>query len=60
MKLNLASSPHLRAKRDTSQVMRLVLYAMLPGIACQVVFFGWGVVIQAFLAVATALATKYL
>ena len=42
MKLNLASSPHLRAKRDTSQVMRLVLYAMLPGIACQVVFFGWG------------------
>lgn len=58
MKLNLASSPHLRAKRDTSQVMRLVLYAMLPGIACQVVFFGWGVVIQAFLAVATALATE--
>lgn len=55
MKLILSSSPYQRVKRDTGQVMRLVIYAMVPGIIAQTVFFGWGTLIQAFLAVASAL-----
>ncbi|AMJ94487.1 electron transport complex subunit D [Alteromonas stellipolaris] len=55
MKLTLSSSPYQRVKRDTGQVMRLVIYAMVPGIIAQTVFFGWGTLIQAFLAVASAL-----
>lgn len=58
MKLTLSSSPHQRSKRTTSQVMRLVIYAMIPGIAAQCYFFGWGVLIQAVLAIAVALATE--
>ncbi len=58
MKLFLSSSPHQRVKRDTSQVMRLVIYAMLPAMVLQVVIFGWGLVIQAALAVSTALLTE--
>ena len=58
MKLTLSSSPHQRVKRDTSQVMRLVIYAMIPGIIAQTVFFGWGTLIQAFLAVISALVIE--
>lgn len=58
MKLTLSSSPHQRVKRDTGQVMRLVIYAMLPGIAAQTLFFGWGVIIQSLIATVTALAAE--
>lgn len=54
MKLSLSSSPHQRVRRDTGQVMRLVVYAMIPGILAQAYFFGWGVLIQALLAVTSA------
>lgn len=54
MKLSLSSSPHQRVRRDTGQVMRLVVYAMIPGIVAQAYFFGWGVLIQALLAVISA------
>lgn len=55
MKLSLSSSPHQRVKRDTGQVMRLVIYAMVPGILAQSFFFGWGVLIQSLIAVTSAL-----
>lgn len=58
MKLTLSSSPHQRVTRTTSQVMRLVIYAMLPALVMQAVMFGWGVIIQSGLAVATTLATE--
>ncbi|MEG3768736.1 electron transport complex subunit RsxD [Alteromonas sp. 14N.309.X.WAT.G.H12] len=58
MKLTLSSSPHMHNDRDTSQVMRMVLYAMLPGVICQGYFFGWGVFIQGAIAVSTALAVE--
>ncbi|MCU7555141.1 electron transport complex subunit RsxD [Alteromonas sp. ASW11-19] len=58
MKLTLSSSPHLRTRRDTGQVMRLVIYAMVPGILAQWYFFGWGVLIQAVLAVMTAVLAE--
>lgn len=56
--LSLSSSPHQRVKRDTGQVMRLVIYAMIPGIITQWLFFGWGVLVQCALATITALATE--
>ena len=55
MKLSLSSSPHQRVKRDTGQVMRIVIYAMIPGMIAQSWFFGWGMLIQAIIAVASAL-----
>ncbi|WP_414830259.1 electron transport complex subunit RsxD [Alteromonas sp. H39] len=58
MKLSLSSSPHLRRQRDTGQVMRMVIYAMVPGIVAQCYVFGWGVLIQAVLAVAAAVITE--
>ncbi|MCB4435901.1 electron transport complex subunit RsxD [Alteromonas sp. McT4-15] len=58
MKLSLSSSPHQRVKRDTGQVMRMVVYAMIPGIVSQAYYFGWGVLIQAVLAVASALVIE--
>ncbi len=58
MKLYLSSSPHQRVKRDTSQVMRLVIYAMLPAMILQIVLFGWGLVFQAGIAVLTAVLTE--
>lgn len=58
MKLTLSSSPHQHVRRTTDQVMRWVLYAMIPGVIAQVVFFGWGVIIQMLLAAITAVVTE--
>ena len=55
MNLVIRVSPHQRAPRTTAQVMRLVCYALLPGIATQVWLFGSGVLIQIVLAVISAL-----
>lgn len=54
MKLSLSSSPHQRVRRDTGQVMRIVIYAMIPGMLAQTFFFGWGMLIQAVIAVFSA------
>lgn len=54
MKLSLSSSPHQRVRRDTGQVMRIVIYAMIPGMLAQTFFFGWGMLIQAIIAVFSA------
>lgn len=58
MKLTLSSSPHQRVQRDTGQIMRLVIYAMAPAMVLQMFFFGWGLLIQASIAVLTAVATE--
>ena len=44
--------------RDTGQVMRLVMYACVPGIALQFWFFGVGVLIQVALGVLSAVVTE--
>jgi len=54
MKLTVSSSPHQRVTRDTGDVMRLVVVAMIPGMLVQTYFFGWGMLIQAFIAVVSA------
>ena len=38
----IASSPHNHTQNETSALMRLVIYATLPGIFAQWYFFGWG------------------
>lgn len=58
MKFRLASSPHQHIRRDTGQVMRLVILALVPGILMQTWFFGWGTIIQIVLAVITAVITE--
>lgn len=58
MNYKLASSPHQHVKRNTGQVMRMVIYALIPGILLQTWFFGFGVLVQIVLAVVTALITE--
>ncbi|SVD19500.1 uncharacterized protein METZ01_LOCUS372354, partial [marine metagenome] len=38
--------------------MRMVIYAMLPGMIAQSFFFGWGMLIQAIIAVVSALVIE--
>lgn len=60
MSFYIASSPHTHQRRTTRQLMQIVALAMIPGIFAQWYFFGWGVLLQIGLAVATAYATEAL
>jgi electron transport complex protein RnfD len=55
----IASSPHNHVQNKTSALMRLVIYATLPGIIAQWYFFGWGNLIHISLAVVTALIAEF-
>lgn len=54
----ITSSPYTHNQRSTSRIMLMVLLALIPGIAAQYYFFGWGVVIQLILAGITALVCE--
>ncbi|GHG00892.1 electron transport complex subunit RsxD [Thalassotalea marina] len=56
----IASSPHNHIQDKTSALMRLVIYATIPGIIAQWYFFGWGNLIQIGLATVTALIAEFL
>ncbi len=43
------SSPFIHDARPTSQIMRLVILALLPGILTEIYFMGWGVIINLLL-----------
>jgi electron transport complex protein RnfD len=58
MRFSTATSPHLAVGTSVSQVMRRVLYAMIPGISALVWFFGWGVVVNIAIASVVALTTE--
>ncbi|KKO45232.1 electron transporter RnfD [Arsukibacterium ikkense] len=60
MSFKIASSPHNRISRSTSQLMLLVVLACLPGIIVQALLFGYGVLVQLVLAIATAWAAEAL
>lgn len=49
------SSPFVDAQASIAKVMRQVIYALVPGIAVYVYFFGWGVLFNISLAVSSAL-----
>jgi len=55
----IASSPHNHQQSSTSSLMRLVIYATIPGIITQWYFFGWGNLIHIGLAVVTALIAEF-
>ncbi|MDR2877043.1 MAG: electron transport complex subunit RsxD [Chromatiales bacterium] len=58
MPLNTATSPHAKAPITVSTVMLQVALALIPGLIAYVWFFGWGVVINIFIAVVTALIAE--
>lgn len=60
MTATLRSSPHLAAVARTDQIMRQVLYALCPGTALMVFFWGWGVLFNVLLAVVLALCFEAL
>lgn len=60
MNFTRSSSPHHHIRRKTSEVMRLVIYAAVPGLMLQTWFFGWGAIVHLLLAVTTAVATEAL
>jgi electron transport complex protein RnfD len=55
----IASSPHNHVQSETSAIMRLVIYATIPGIFAQWYFFGWGNIIHISLAIITALVAEF-
>jgi len=55
----IASSPHNHEQNKTSALMRLVIYATLPGIAAQWYFFGWGNLVHILLAITVALIAEF-
>ena len=50
-----ASSPFIFATNTVTRMMLWVVIALIPGIIAQITFFGWGVLINASIAIATAL-----
>jgi len=60
MKLGTASSPYIHSGALVSGIMLRVLLALVPAIIAYTWFFGWGLVINCLLAIATALGTEAL
>lgn len=58
MALLTVTSPHLHKPVNTGAFMRQVIYATVPAIAVLTYFFGFGTLINAVLAIATALACE--
>ena len=56
--LHIASSPFTHNQQSTSRIMLWVMLACIPGIAAQIWFFGYGVLIQVALAAIVALAAE--
>lgn len=52
------SSPFVHDARPTGQVMRLVSFALLPGILAEIYFLGWGVVVNLLLCSFYALSAE--
>ncbi len=49
------SSPFIFASNSVTRIMIWVVLALIPGIVAQVIYFGWGVIINAAIAIASAL-----
>lgn len=56
--LHIASSPFTHNQQSTSRIMLWVMLACIPGIAAQIWFFGYGVLIQVALAAIVAPAAE--
>ncbi len=58
MALHTYSSPHLSAQDGVASMMRQVLLALVPGIACAAWVFGWGIVLNCLIAAASAVVAE--
>ncbi|MCB1776241.1 MAG: electron transport complex subunit RsxD [Candidatus Competibacteraceae bacterium] len=58
MRFKIVTSPHIAQNVSVGQVMRRVLYAMVPGIAALTWFFGWGILINLVIATVVALLAE--
>jgi electron transport complex protein RnfD len=58
MRFRSVTSPHLARTRDVGEVMRTVLYALLPGIAASTWYFGWGVLFNILVATLFAVGSE--
>jgi len=58
MYLSVTPSPHRHGNTNTASIMRNVILATLPGILALVYFFGYGVLFQIAICVATAIASE--
>lgn len=56
----LESSPFISTSVTVAQVMRSVIYALVPGIVIYIGLFGWGVLINIVIASLSALLFEYL
>ena len=55
----LTSSPHIHSGKLTARIMLWVIFAMLPALAAQIYYFGFGVLIQICLAISFALLLEF-
>jgi electron transport complex protein RnfD len=58
MRFKTLTSPHVLADTSIGQVMRRVLYAMLPGIVALIWFFGWGILVNLVIATVVAVVAE--
>ena len=54
------TSPHGHKRQSTGRIMQLVLIATLPGLLVLSYQFGWGILINLFLAVFAAISAEAL
>ena len=60
MKFVVTSSPHIRGKRNTQNVMLDVIIALLPALLAGVIIFGMRAFLVALVCVAAAVAAEYI
>ena len=60
MKFVVTSSPHIRGKRNTQNIMLDVIIALLPALIAGVIIFGMRALLVSLVCVAAAVAAEYL
>jgi len=60
MKLNTPTSPHIHADISIRKMMSRVLIALVPAVITYTWFFGWGLLINMGIGIATALVCEFL
>ena len=60
MKFVVTSSPHIRGKRNTQNVMLDVIIALIPALLAGVIIFGMRALLVALVCVAAAVAAEYI
>jgi electron transport complex protein RnfD len=58
MRLKVSNAPYIHTQQTVSQIMRQVLYALIPAIFLYVWFFGWGIILNIIIASAVAVSAE--